>query len=105
MPKQPPKLGSNNPPELPDNLEDCHKLIKELFARIAELEKQLSRRNRQAFGQKSAKVDASLLTGTGKIIHTQTAGELDAEKQRLNIVPESKQGGGRSAPPSSLRTR
>jgi transposase len=105
MPKQPPKFDPSNPPELPDNVNDCHTLIKELFARIAELEKQLSRRNRAAFGQKSAKVHAALLTGTGKAIHTQTIDELDAEKQRLNVVPDSKQGGGRSAPPSHLQTR
>src|SRR5271170_6855415 len=97
MPNQPPEHASDN---LPDNLNDCHNLIKELFDRIAELEKQLSRRNRAAFGQKSAKVDATLLTGTGKAIHSQTASELDAEKDRLNIVPDSKQGGGRSSPPS-----
>jgi len=103
MPKQPPKCDPNSP--LPDNVEDCHKLIRELFARIAELEKQLSRRNRAAFGRKSAKVDSALLTGTGKIVHTQTVNELDAEKQRLNVVPQNKQGGGRSAPPTELQTR
>jgi transposase len=103
MPKQPPKYDANTP--LPDNVEDCHKLIKELFARIAELEKQLSRRNRAAFGRRSAKVNAALLTGTGKVIHNQTTNELDAEKQRLNVVPEDRQGGGRTAPPPHLRTR
>jgi len=105
MPKQPPKPGSHNPGELPDNLTDCHNLIKELFARIAELEKQLSRRNRQTFGKKSAKVDSSLLTGTGKAIHTTTSDELASEEQKLNLVPEPKKGGGRSAPPDSLTAR
>jgi len=94
-----------DPNHLPDNLNDCHSLIRELFARVAELEKQLSRRNRAAYGRKSAKVDANLLTGTGKTIHSQTADELAAEKDRLNIVPDKKQGGGRSAPPSSLQAR
>jgi hypothetical protein len=103
MPKQPPKYDPNTP--LPDNIEDCHKLIRELFARIAELEKQLSRRNRQAFGRKSAKVDAALLTGTGKVIHNQATDELNAEKQRLNVVPENKHGGGRTVPPPHLKTR
>lgn len=105
MPKEPPKPRLDSSAQLPDNVEDCHRLIKELFARIAELEKQLSRRNRAAFGRKSAKVNSSLLTGTGKTIHTTTHEELSSEQQRLNIVPESKQGGGRSAPPAELITR
>lgn len=102
----------SDPNYLPDNLPECHKLItdlrnkvKSLEQRVAELEKQLSRRNRAAFGQKSAKVDATLLTGTGKAIHIQTANELDTEKDRLNIVPDKKQGGGRSAPGTALETR
>jgi len=94
-----------DPNHLPDNLNDCHNLIKELFARVAELEKQLSRRNRATFGQKSAKVDAALLTGTGKTIHNQTTHELAAEKDRLNIVRDQKCGGGRAEPPANLRTR
>ena len=65
-----------DPGNLPDNLNDCHNLIQELFARIAQLEKQLSRRNRATFGRKSAKVDAALLTGTGKTIHNETVDEL-----------------------------
>ena len=72
--------------------------------RIAELEKQLSRRNRALFGKKSAKVDSTLLTGTGKAIHIQTANELDAEKNRLNIVPDKKHGGGRAGQPATLET-
>ncbi len=71
---------------------------------IAELEKQLSRRNRMIFGKKSAKVDSTLLTGTGKAIHFKTTTELDAEKNRLNIVPDIKHGGGRSAPSSAIET-
>ncbi|MBV8176324.1 MAG: IS66 family transposase [Verrucomicrobia bacterium] len=96
---------SKEPPNLPDNLNDCHNLIRELFARISELEKQLSRRNRAAFGRKSAKVNATLLTGTGKAVHDQTTGELDAERERLSIVPDKKHGGGRSAPPANLQAR
>ncbi len=95
----------HDPTNRPDNLQDCHDLIKELFARIAELEKQLSRRNRAIFGRKSAKVDSALLTGTGKAIHNQTTEELNAEKKRLDVVPDCKPGGGRAAPPSHLRTR
>jgi transposase len=102
MPETPPKDISSN---LPNNVSDCHGLIKELFSRITELEKQLSRRNRAAFAKKSAKVDASLLTGTGKAIHSQTASELDAKKERLNIVPETKSGGGRSAPSPDIPAR
>lgn len=111
-----------DPDYLPDNLPECHKLIKDLRTqvkrltaiadtvtalqqRVAELEKQLSRRNRAIFGKKSAKVDATLLTGTGKAIHIQTANELDAQKDRLNIVPDKNHGGGRSAPSSALETR
>jgi transposase len=98
---------------LPNNIPECHKLItdlrskvKSLEERVAELEKFLSRRNRSLYGQKSAKVDASLLTGTGKAIHCQTANELDTEKERLNIVVDKKHGGGgRSAPSSALTTR
>lgn len=95
----------------PDNVSDCHKVIamllerqKALEARVAELEKQLSRRNRTVFGAKSAKVDATLLTGTGKAIHTQTSNELEAEKTRLNLVQDKKHGGGRSSPPDDLES-
>lgn len=102
----------SDPNHLPDNLPECHKLIthlrnkvKSLEERVAKLEKHLSRRNRAIFGQKSAKVDATLLTGTGKAIHFQTANELDAEKNRLNIVPDKKHGGGRSSPSAALETR
>jgi transposase len=105
MARKPSKPDAPTPENLPENLADCHALIKELFARIAELEKQLSRRNRAAFGQKSAKVDASLLTGTGKAIHIQTANELQSEKQRLNVVEESKHGGGRKISSSAIETR
>jgi transposase len=105
MPRKTPSAGPNQPPELPDNIDDCHKLIKELFARINELEKQLSRRNRVTFGQKSAKVDSALLTGTGKVIHDTTTEELAAEQNRLNIVPEIKKGGGRSSPAQSIVAR
>jgi transposase len=105
MPNKPPKPNFDKSHDPPDNVSDCHQLIKELFARIEELEKQLSRRNRAAFGKKSAKVDSTLLTGTGKAIHAQTTDELAAEQSRLNIVPNSKQGGGRSKPPTSLVTR
>jgi transposase len=84
------------PDALPDNIEDCHKMIRELFSRIAELEKQLSRRNRALFGKKSAKVDSTLLTGTGKAIHFQTSEELESEKKHLEIVDDKKHGGGRT---------
>ncbi len=90
------------PDALPDNIEDCHKMIRELFSRIAELEKQLSRRNRALFGKKSAKVDSTLLTGTGKAIHFQTSEELESEKKHLEIVDDKKHGGGRTQ--SSLLT-
>ena len=103
--------STEDPNHLPDNLPECHNLItdlrnevKELKARMAELEKQLSRRNRVLFGQKSAKVDSTLLTGTGKAIHFQTNNELDDEKNRLNIAPDKKHGGGRAGQPSSLET-
>jgi transposase len=104
MPKMPSE-GGFTPENLPDNLNDCHNLIRELFLRVAELEKQLSRRNRATFGRKSAKVNSTLLTGTGKAIHDQTTDELDAEQDRLNIVPETKHGGGRSAPAPTVETR
>lgn len=105
MPKEPSRDDLNPSNLLPDNLNDCHALIKELIARIAELEKQLSRRNRAAFGKKSAKVDSTLLTGTGKAIHSQTADELDSERDRLNIVPVVNHGGGRSGPSPDIKTR
>jgi transposase len=105
MPKEPSRADSNPSKPLPDNLDDCHSFIKQLLERVAELEKQLSRRNRAAFGKKSAKVDASQLTGTGKVVHNQTTAELDEEKDRLNIVPDTNKGGGRSEPPESISTR
>jgi transposase len=100
--KQPPKPDPNN---LPDNLSECHQMIKELFARIAELEKQVSRHKRATFGQKSAKVNSALLTGTGKAIHDQTANELEAEKNRLNVVSDKNPGGGRSTSSDTLEQR
>jgi transposase len=99
------KPTKNETPELPETVADCHSLLKILIERIADLEKQLSRRNRAAFAKKSAKVDASLLTGTGKAIHEQTTDELDIEKQNLNIVPETKSGGGRSKVTGSVNLR
>jgi len=105
MPKEPPKTKFDPTGDLPDNIADCHSLIRELFARVAELEKQLSRRNRALFGSKSAKVDATLLTGTGKAIHMQTTNELDAERDRLNVVSDKKRGGGRSDASAGLATR
>lgn len=103
---------SDDPNCLPGNIPECHTLITtlrnkvmSLEERVAKLEKQRSRQNRAAFGKKSAKVNASLLTGTGKAIHSQTADELDEETDRLNIVPDKKHGGGRSAPSSALESR
>lgn len=103
MPKRTPGAPSHN--NLPDELSACHNLIRELFARIAELEKQLSRQKRASLGRKSAKVNATLLTGTGKAIHDQTASELDGESNKLNIVPEKKKGGGRSKPSPDIPSR
>jgi transposase len=102
MTKKTPGADSLSPDKLPDNLADCHNLIRELFARISALEKQLSRRNRAAFGKKSAKVNSSLLTGTGKAIHSQTEEELEDERRNLNIVETKNKGGGRS--PSSSKS-
>ena len=79
---------NDDPDYLPDTIPECHKLIKELRAevkrlaeiaktveqlreRVAELEKQVRRRNRKIFGQSSAKVPAALLTGTGKVVYQQ----------------------------------
>jgi transposase len=98
MAKKPPKA---KPEKLPENINDCHNLIRELFTRLADLEKQLSRHNRASFGKKSAKVNSSLLTGTGKAIHTQTTEELEREKRNLNIVETENHGGGRSSAPTS----
>jgi transposase len=92
---------------LPDNLPDCHKLIKDLRTRVksleervAELEKQMGRRNRMLFGKRSAKVSDTVLTGTGKAIFDRNAKELEAECDRLKLVPDEKThgGGGRTAP-------
>ena len=55
------KHTEGDTPQLPETVADCHSLLKVLIERIADLEKQLSRRNRAAFAKKSAKVDASLL--------------------------------------------
>lgn len=97
MAKKPTDINSNKPGKLPDNLNDCHNLIRELLSLVAELEKQISRSNRATFGKKSAKVNSSLLTGTGKTIHDQTTEELEAEKQNLSIVETKNKGGGRTA--------
>ncbi len=103
-----------DPNYLPDNLPECHKLITDLRnrvtsleARLAELEKQLRRRNRMIFGKSSAKVPATLLTGTGKVVYDQNLSELEAEKANLQIAPEVKKngGGGRTAPNNAPKLR
>jgi hypothetical protein len=66
------------------------------------MEKQFSLRNRAAFAKKSAKVDSSLFAGAGKAIHDRTVDELDIEKQHLNIVSDTKSGGGRSKVAGSI---
>jgi hypothetical protein len=102
---------------LPDNLPECHKLIKDLRAevkhlatiadtvnalqqKVAELEKQLRRRNRMVFGQRSAKVPTESLTGTGKAVYDNYKAELDEEQRNLQLVPDEKLhgGGGRNIP-------
>jgi transposase len=92
---------------LPDNLPDCHKLIKDLRTRmksleerLAELEKQLARRNRMIFGKRSAKVSNTVLTGTGKAIYEANTKELEDECAELQILRPEKVhgGGGRTAP-------
>jgi transposase len=109
---------------LPDNLPECHKLIKELRAeikriaaiadtvallqqRVAELENQVRKHNRARYGKSSAKVPASSLTGTGKVVYDTGASELDAEKSILNIAPDEKNhgGGGRTAPTKAPKQR
>ena len=102
---------------LPDNLPECHKIIKDLRAevkqlravadtveelkqRIAELEKQVRRRNRMVFGKSSAKVPGESLTGTGKTVYDRYKAELEEERTNLQLVPDEKfhGGGGRNIP-------
>lgn len=102
---------------LPDNLPECHKLIKELRAevkrllkiaetvellqqRVADLENQVKAHKRARFGKSSAKVSGASLTGTGKTYYDSSASDLEQEKTNLNIVPDEKThgGGGRTAP-------
>jgi len=97
-----PSNQPDEPAELPSDVEACHALILALIARIAELEKHMSRKNRALFGPKSAKVDADLLTGAGKELHEQTTSELAKEQDRLNIPASEKRGGGRAMPPSNV---
>ena len=101
-----PTTTPDNSDYLPDNLPECHKLItdlrekvKSLEERLAELEKQVQRRNRMLFGKKSAKVSQTVLTGTGKEIYESSLLDLEMEKQNLQLVPEEKKngGGGRTA--------
>lgn len=114
----------HDPGYLPDNLPECHKLIKDLRAevkrliaiadtvsllqqRVAELEKQVRRRNRKIFGKSSAKVPAESLTGTGKAVYDSYQPGLDAERAGLHIVPDDPQhgGGGRNIPESGVIER
>ncbi len=107
----------DDPDYLPDNLPECHKMIKDLRAevkelrkvsetvdelkqRIAELEKQVRRRNRMVFGQSSAKVSGESLTGTGKAVYDRYKAELEEERANLQLVPDEKVhgGGGRHIP-------
>jgi transposase len=113
-----------DPDYLPDNLPECHKLIKDLRAdvkrlsavadtvsqleqRLAELEKQLRRRNRMIFGQRSAKVNAESLTGTGKAVYDNYKAELDEERAKLQLLPDEKfhGGGGRNIPTGGVVER
>lgn len=97
---------------LPDNVPECHMVIKDLRSRVksleervAELEKQLSRRNRMLFGKRSAKTSNTVLTGTGKALYQANAEELEAEKSRLQIIEgESKHGGGGRTAPTNAPT-
>ena len=78
--------------------------VAQLQHALLNLKNNLAAETALLFGKKSAKVDSTLLTGTGKTIHIQTANELDAEKNRLNIVPDKKHGGGRAGQPATLET-
>lgn len=107
----------DDPDYLPDNLPECHKVIKDLRAevqhlreiaktvsllqqRVAELEKQVRRRNRMVFGPRSAKVSGASLTGTGKTVYENHQSELDSERANLQLIPEETKhgGGGRNIP-------
>lgn len=97
----------DDPNYLPDTVPECHKLIgdlrnrvKSLEQRLAELEKQVRRRNRMMFGKRSAKTSSTVLTGTGKAVYELNEQELEAEKGNLQLAPEEKEhgGGGRTAP-------
>ena len=109
---------------LPDNLPECHKVIKDLRAevkrltaiaetfsllqqRVADLEKQIRRKNRMVFGPRSAKVSSESLTGTGKTVYDSYQADFDAERADLQIVPEEKGhgGGGRNIPKSGVVER
>src|SRR4030095_14066675 len=107
-----PPASQGDPNHLPDNVPDCHALInslretvKSLVERIAELEKQVGRRNRMLFGKRSAKVSSTVLTGTGKAVYEANAEELEEEQKKLQIVPEeSKHGGGGLTAPAHAPT-
>lgn len=109
--------NKDDPDYLPDNLPECHKMIKDLRAevrelrkvaetvyelkqRIAELEKQVRRRNRMVFGKSSAKVSGESLTGTGKAVYDRYKAELEEERVNLQLVPDENfhGGGGRNIP-------
>ena len=96
---------------LPDNLKECHELItalrqeirrllsledivKQLQEQVAELQKQVRRRNRMIFGKSSARVKASNLTGTGKEVYDHHAAQLQDEPSNGEKLKETKHGGG-----------
>ena len=109
---------------LPDNIPECHRIIKEQRKEINDLKQevqslkqevaslkqiveklnaQVSRRERMLFGRRSEKVTAASLTGTGKIIYEQYLSE-----QPTDTTPSGKKkngGGGRTELPSSLETK
>lgn len=103
MPRKP---KQDDPDYLPDNVPECHQLIKDLRTRVkqleegtAELKRQLEALNRKIFGRSSARVSTASLTGTGKVFYDQSTDELESEKAHLALVSDDKpKGGGRTVP-------
>jgi len=93
---------------LPDTLEKCHALILDQQVTIADLRRQLEKKKRMLFDNKSANVASEDLTEKARDMHEQAKEDLKSELERRGKEPkanEKKHGGGGNNAPKHAPTR